>query len=121
MPREILQESNIHPAIRERVAHYNENILREVQAAIVAHPLVLVGMKQNPFVRRARNTLVAAGVTYHELEYGSYLSQWRRRSALKMWTGWPTFPMLFVKGRLIGGAMELQGLIDSGELNSLLA
>ena len=60
-------------------------------------------------------------VTYHELEYGSYLSQWRRRSALKMWTGWPTFPMLFVKGRLIGGAMELQGLIDSGELNSLLA
>jgi monothiol glutaredoxin len=30
------------------------------------------------------------------LEYGSYTKGWRRRLALKMWTGWPTFPMIFV-------------------------
>ncbi len=38
-----------------------------------------------------------------------------------MWTGWPTFPMVFVDGVLIGGAHDLQRLIDSGELKTLLA
>ena len=51
---------------------------------------------------------------------GSYFGGWRRRNALKMWTGWPTFPMVFVKGALVGGASDLQRLIDSGELKRLL-
>ena len=68
-------------------------------------------MAGNPHVRRARKLLDAAGIAYHYLEYGSYFSEWRRRNALKMWTGWPTFPMVFVKGTLIGGASELERLV----------
>jgi len=37
-----------------------------------------------------------------------------------MWTGWPTFPMIFVRGTLIGGATDLDKLIASGELKALL-
>jgi len=48
------------------------------------------------------------------------MSQWRRRTALKMWTGWQTFPMVFVKGTLVGGANDVQKLIESGELQRLL-
>jgi glutaredoxin-related protein len=55
------------------------------------------------------------------LNYGSYLSLWRKRNALKMWTGWPTFPMVFVKGTLVGGADDVIKLINSGELKKLLA
>jgi monothiol glutaredoxin len=65
--------------------------------------------------------LDAAGVAYEYLEYGSYISEWRRRSALKMWSGWPTLPMVFVRGTLVGGAKDLQALISSGELKGLLA
>ena len=75
----------------------------------------------NPFPAKARKALAAAGVPHQYLEYGSYVKDWRRRNALKMWTGWPTFPMVFVKGTLIGGASELQALIDSGELKRMLA
>jgi monothiol glutaredoxin len=121
MTRPILDEAHIHPAARERVAHHHERIVLEVQAAIAAHAVVVVGMKMSPFPRRARRALDAAGVRYQYLEYGSYISQWRRRNALKMWTGWPTFPMVFVRGQLIGGANELQRLIASGELAQLLA
>jgi len=32
------------------------------------------------------------------------------------WTGWPTFPMVFVKGVLVGGAEDLARLIEKGEL-----
>ena len=64
--------------------------------------------------------LDAAGVACRYLEFGSYFSGWRRRNALKLWTGWPTFPMVFVKGVLIGGATDLERLIKSGELQRML-
>jgi glutaredoxin-related protein len=121
MPRTVLPEDRIHPAVRERVAALHAGILGEVQAAVAQHPVLVVGMRGNPWCRRARQALQAAGVAHQYLEYGSYLSGWRRRNALKMWTGWPTFPMVFVKGQLVGGAQDLQALIDSGELKRLLA
>lgn len=57
--------------------------------------------------------LAEADIEHCYLQYGSYTSEWRRRSALKMWTGWPTFPMVFHKGNLVGGADELGGLLAS--------
>ena len=116
MPRPILPESQIHPALREKVSSYRSDVLKEVQAAVAANEIVVVGMRMNPFPKKARNALDAAGLAYEYLEYGSYLSEWRRRLALKMWTGWPTFPMVFVKGVLVGGAEDVAKLIASGEL-----
>jgi len=120
MPRQVLDELRIHPAVRERVANWHADIVHNVQAAAASNPVLVVGMAQNPFCRRARQALVAAGQAHQYLEYGSYLSQWRARSALKMWSGWPTFPMVFVRGVLVGGAQELHKLMDSGELKRLL-
>ena len=121
MPRPVLDESAIHPAVRAQVASLHADLVGEVQAAIARHPVVVVGMAGNPFVKKARRALDAAGVAHHDLDYGSYFGGWRRRNALKMWTGWPTFPMVFVKGSLVGGAEDLQRLIARGELKALLA
>lgn len=121
MPRPILDEAQIHPAIRDKIATHQQAIVAEVQAAVARHPVVVVGMAMNPFPRKARRALDAAGVAYHYLEYGSYFGQWRRRNALKLWTGWPTLPMVFVRGTLIGGAEDLARLIASGELGRMLA
>jgi monothiol glutaredoxin len=121
MPRPILDESNIHPAIREKIANHEQAIVREVQAAVAKHPVVVVGMAMNPFPKQVRKALDSAGVAYEYLEYGNYFNTWRQRNALKLWTGWPTFPMVFVKGTLVGGAADVIKLIDSGELKKLLA
>jgi monothiol glutaredoxin len=120
MPRSILEESRLHPAIRDKVANLHADIVHNVQAASISNRILVVGMAGNPHCRRARKALDAAGHAYQYLEYGSYLSQWRPRSALKMWTGWPTFPMVFARGVLIGGAKDLQRLLDSGEFNRFL-
>jgi glutaredoxin-related protein len=120
MPRAVLDETRLHPAVRERVANWQADVVHNVQAAALSNAVLVVGMAQNPFVRRARQALQRAGQPFHYLEYGSYLSQWRRRTALKMWTGWPTFPMVFVRGVLVGGCADLRKLIDSGELMRLL-
>lgn len=121
MPRHILPESLIHPAVREVVSDRHRDLVDEVRAAVAAHDVVVVGMAQNPMPKKARKILRARGVQHVYLEYGSYLNLWRRRNALKMWTGWPTFPMIFVKGTLIGGASDLASLVHSGEFDALLA
>jgi glutaredoxin-related protein len=116
MPRNILPEAQIHPAVRDKIANWRTDIVKEVQAAVAANEIVVVGMRQNPAPRRARKALDAAGLAYTYLEYGSYLGGYRRRLPLKLWTGWPTFPMVFVKGVLVGGADDLARLIEKGEL-----
>jgi glutaredoxin-related protein len=121
MARPVLDESRIHPAIRHKVESHHQDIVQEVQAAMAGNAVVVVGMGINPMPKRARKALDTAGVPYQYLEYGNYLNTWRRRNALKMWTGWPTFPMVFVKGALVGGATDVEKLIASGELKTLLA
>jgi monothiol glutaredoxin len=120
MSRPVLEEAQIHPAVRAQVAQHESATVQAVRAAVAAHPVVVVGMKTNPFPRRARRALAQAGLPCHYLEYGSYFSQWRPRTALKMWSGWPTFPMVFVKGQLVGGAQDLERLIANGEMARLL-
>lgn len=118
--RSILGEEHIHPGIRERIERSHADVVGEVEKAIESHDVVVVGMAQNPHPGRAKKALAAKGIEFHYLEYGSYFSQWRPRTAIKMFTGWPTFPMVFVKGTLIGGANEVEKLIASGELDEML-
>ena len=116
MSRHILSEDRIHPAIREKISANHRDIVEEVQAAIAAHDVVVVGMKQNPHPRRARKALSAKGIDFKYLEYGSYFSQWKERLAIKLWAGFPTFPMVFLNGTLEGGFSELKKLRDEGKL-----
>lgn len=120
MTRLLLDISNVHPAIRQRIAEHHLPVVQQVLQAVGQHKVVVVGLSGNPFVGKARKALASAGVAHEYIEFGSYFSQWRLRTALKMWTGWPTFPMVFVRGTLVGGADDLRRLIDSGELQSLM-
>jgi monothiol glutaredoxin len=116
MTRSILSTAQIHPAIHQQISSLHSDIVEEVQSAIQAYRVVVVGMTQNPVVKSVRTHLSEAGIDYYYLEYGSYFSQWYRRLALKMWTGWPTFPMVFLDGVLLGGSQDVKALIASGEL-----
>jgi monothiol glutaredoxin len=116
MTRAIFPEERTHPSIREKIAGAHRDIVEEVERAVAAHPVVVVGMAQNPHVKRARAGLEKRGIAFHYLEYGGYHNMWRRRNALKMWTGWPTFPMCFHRGVLIGGADQILAAAERGEL-----
>jgi glutaredoxin-related protein len=120
MPRATLDEAHIHPDVRQTVSQLHLNTVQAAQQAVAQHAVVVLGMGQNPFCKRVRKALDAAGVAHHDVDIGNYLSEWRRRTALKMWTGWPTFPMVFVKGVLVGGSDDVTRLIASGELRRML-
>lgn len=112
---------SVHPAARAAQERFHADTIAEVVSAVGRHDVVVVGMAWNPFCRRAVNLLTERGVKHEYLEYGNYLSAWKPRLAIKMWSGWPTFPQVFVKGQLVGGFVDLKKLVDSGELGRLLA
>lgn len=93
-------------------------IVREVEEATRGNAVVVVGMAQNPHVKNVRKALDAAGVSYAYLAYGSYFSKWKERLAIKLWTGWPTFPQVFVQGVLIGGEDLTKAALADGTLKS---
>jgi len=108
-----LEQRSIAPAAVSAMGEFHAEIVREVEEAVRRKPVVVVGMAQNPHVRKVRQALDGAGVAYTYLEYGSYFSKWKERLAIKLWSGWPTFPQVFVRGTLIGGeALTKQALAD---------
>jgi glutaredoxin len=116
MDRPTLPADKVSDAARDIVAAFHRGVVDEVAAAVARDRVVVVGMAQNPYVKKARKLLEAEGVPFTYLEYGSYLSKWKERLALKLWAGFPTFPMVFVDGTLMGGNSELEKLRADGKL-----
>lgn len=106
--RATLAAEKIAPQAREKIANFHQPVVEEVKKAIATNKIVVVGMKQNPFVKSARKFLADQGREFQYLEYGSYWGQWKERLAIKLWSGWPTFPLVFIDGVLIGGDAELR-------------
>ena len=109
-----------HPRIAAAQQAFHADLVEEVTGAIASNDVVVVGVRGLRPGTKARQLLDGQKIAYRYLEYGSYFSGWRRRLALKIWVGWPTFPMVFVKGTFVGGASDLKQLIDAGELSPLL-
>jgi len=118
--RPLLPTRQISPAASKKMASFHTDAVDAVKRAIEEAPVVVVGMAQNPHVRNVRKALSDAGIDYRYVGYGSYLSEWKKRLAIKLWSGWPTFPQVFVKGTLIGGEDLTKAAIDDGSLKQML-
>ncbi|MDP2341263.1 MAG: glutaredoxin [Deltaproteobacteria bacterium] len=117
-PRDVLPNDRVAPAAARQSHRFHRDFLEQVQAAVAKDHVVVVGMGQNPVVRRAKSALKAAGIAFTSVDHGNYLFGYRRRLAIKMWTGFPTFPQVFVDGVLIGGHHELKLMLTAGQLKA---
>jgi glutaredoxin-related protein len=116
-----LPSEKIAPSAADVLARFHPDVVKEVAGAVAKDPIVVVGMAQNPFVKKARRLLDDEGVRFTYLEYGSYFSKWRERLAIKLWSGWPTFPQVFVRGVLLGGEALTLPVIADGSLKRTLS
>ena len=119
-PRPLLPDDNKTDHVRAKIAGYHSGIVDEVRSTVAREKVVVVGMATNVFVKRARKALTEQGIAFTYLEYGGYTSKWSQRLAIKMWSGWPTFPQVFVCGRLIGGNDDTQKALADGSLKQML-
>lgn len=114
-----LSSDDILPTAQKHIDGFHPDVVEAVAKAVGSNDVVVVGMAQNPFVGRARKALQKAGIAFEYVGYGSYFGAWKQRLALKLWAGWPTFPMVFVKGKLFGGAQDLEKAIADGSFQKL--
>lgn len=120
MKRNVIDLDQVHASAQNEYTGFHSDIVKQVADAIAKEKVVVVGMKTNVPVKQARKALADAGIEYTYLEFGGYTSQWRQRLAIKMYTGWPTFPQVFINGRLVGGASNVKKLIQEGKLQQIL-
>ena len=121
MSRHILSEAKIHPSIRATISNNHKEFVEEIISVVESQPIVVIGMGLNPVCKTACKLLDEQNLSYEYLEFGSYFKEWRKRNALKMWSGWKTFPMIFINGMLIGGADDLTNLIQAQTLEPLMS
>lgn len=110
--RKILSSEKLHTNAQSAISSFHSDVVAEVENAILKNEWVVVGMGQNPVVTKARGILKDKGIQYQYITNGNYFSGWKKRLAIKLWSGWSTFPQVFHKGVLIGGADDLKKYLD---------
>lgn len=100
----------------------SNDVNARIEEQLNAHAILLY-MKGSPdfpqcgFSGQAVQALNAVGQPY---SYVNVFDDPEIREGLKLYSGWPTFPQLYVKGELIGGSDIVIEMYRSGELKTLL-
>ena len=111
---------SVSDSAQKRIHNFHLNVIETVSKTVASNKVVVIGMATNPYVKKVKNTLSKANIEYEYLNYGGYLSQWPQRLAIKIWSGWPTFPQVFVNGVLIGGSTKTKEALENGIFQELL-
>ena len=100
-----------------------DDVRARIEGLIHSSPIVLFmkGTKQFPacgFSNAVVQILRKEGVPF---ETFNILADPEVRQGLKEYSSWPTYPQLYVDGKLVGGADIVRDLYERGELAKLLA
>lgn len=100
----------------------DEQLRSRIQGIIDDHPVVLFmkGTKTFPqcgFSATVVEVLRRLEVEFHDV---NVLEDPAIRSGMKEFANWPTFPQLWVKGKLVGGCDIVREMYESGELEPIV-
>ncbi|MNK07385.1 Glutaredoxin-3 [compost metagenome] len=70
-----------------------------------------------PYCVRAINLLNDKGIAFEEVDLTEKFDEMER---MKNETGWRTFPMIMINGKLIGGYTDLKALDEEGKLADMV-
>ena len=99
------------------------NVTERIKEQLEHNPVVLY-MKGTPdfpqcgFSSQTVQILDACGATYAAV---NILEDPELREALKVYSSWPTYPQLYIKGELVGGCDIVTDLYQKGELKTMLS
>jgi monothiol glutaredoxin len=104
-------------------ANVQANVVDRIKTQLASAPVMLY-MKGTPdfpqcgFSATAVQALNAVGAKFQTV---NIFEDPELREALKQYSNWPTYPQLYVKGELVGGADIIREMYQSGELQKLVA
>lgn len=96
----------------------NERIKNIIESA----PIVLFMKGNSDFPRCGFSANTIAILKHYGASFKTFniLTDEAIRQGIKEYSNWPTFPQLYVKGRLVGGNDIISEMHEDGELESLL-
>lgn len=99
------------------------SVMDTIKEQIESNPILLYmkGSPQQPqcgFSARTVQALMACGERF---AYINILDNPEIRENLKVYSNWPTFPQLYIKGELVGGCDIVTELYESGELKEMVS
>ncbi len=97
-------------------------VIDKIEKEIKSHKVVLFvkGTPQAPMCGFSASTMElfkGMNVPFHSVDI---LVNSDIRAALPQYSNWPTFPQIFIDGKLVGGCDIVHELHESGELQKLL-
>jgi monothiol glutaredoxin len=98
--------------------------LRNRITETISRDRVMLFMKGNPSMPQCGFSAAVVGILKEVgVPYGTFniLADQEIRDGLKEYSSWPTFPQLYLDGKLIGGCDIVRDLHARGELTKLLA
>lgn len=98
------------------------DIIETIKSQLADNDIILYmkGTPQMPqcgFSARTVQALMACGERF---AYVNILDNPEIREQLKVYSNWPTFPQLYIKGELIGGCDIVLEMYESGELKQMV-
>ncbi len=98
--------------------------LRQRITETISKDRVMLFMKGNPSMPQCGFSAAVVGMLKETgAKFGSFniLADNEIREGLKEYSSWPTFPQLYVDGKLVGGADIVRELHAKGELAKLVS
>ena len=100
----------------------DETLRARIQTLLDAHPVVLFmkGTKSFPkcgFSATVIEVLKRVDADFHAV---NILADAELRQGMKDYANWPTFPQLYVQGRLVGGCDIVRDMYQAGELRPIV-
>lgn len=71
-----------------------------------------------PYCVAAKNFLEDRGIAFEMIDLTGQMDEMMK---IKNQTGWSTFPIILINGKVIGGYTDLRQLDEDGQLESMLA
>lgn len=100
----------------------DEELKKRLQGLIHQAPVMLF-MKGDKFLPQCGFSAHMVEILNEKnIDYTTFdiLEDEEARQGLKEYSNWPTFPQLYIKGKLIGGLDIVQEMIENNEFDALL-
>jgi len=99
------------------------NVMDRIRSEVESHPIVLYmkGTREHPMCGYSSRAVEALAQCHAKYLAVNVMADPEVRANLPRFSGWPTFPQLFINGELIGGSVIALELHASGELKRMAA
>ncbi|MDH3589555.1 MAG: Grx4 family monothiol glutaredoxin [Gammaproteobacteria bacterium] len=99
-----------------------QEVIDRIRKTLADHPILLFmkGSPDFPMCGFSAQSVAALRALGAEFDHVNILQEPELREALKVFSSWPTFPQLYVKGELIGGCDITVEMYNTGELKQVI-